>query len=264
MWNIIVQKFKEQKNSVLVYAGVLIGYILLMVSIFPSIKKMDIEELMKQMPEQFSKFFGEDGMAAYSTIEGYISVEFLSFFFILILAFYVGSTAGSAIAGQIEKRTIDFNLSQPISRTSALLSETLVALVYSTLIVLSCSIAMLLFGEIFSNPFKVNGLMAFFLIASLFIWAIYGIAIFLSSILRSKMAAMLLTFGITLFMYIFLSLTRMVDEIKELDKISIFYLYDPQKLLSTGEINWLYAFILFTIFACGLIGSLIIFNRKDL
>lgn len=264
MWNIILQKFKEQKTSVFIYAGALIGYILLMMSMFPSIKKMDIEAMMKDMPEQFVKFFGDEGMAAYSTIEGYLSMEFLSFFFILILTFYVGSTTGSAIAGQVEKRIIDFNLSQPISRTKMLLSETAVALIYSALIIVACSISMFIFGEIFSEPFKVRGLMAFSVIAILFMWAIYGIGIFLSSILRTKIAAMLITFGLTLFMYIFLSLTRMVDKLKDFDVISIFYLYDPQKLLKTGEINWLYASILAGIFLIGLLISLLIFNKKDL
>ena len=264
MINIIIQKFKEQKVSVFIYAGALIGYTLLMISMFPSIKKMDIEAMTKDMPEQFVKFFGDEGMASYNTIEGYISMEFLSFFFILIWTFYIGSAAGSAIAGQIEKRTIDFNLSQPVSRTKSLLAEGLVALIYSTLIIIACSLAMFLFGKIFDCPFKISGLAAFATIATLFMWSIFGIAIFLTSIFKSKSAVMLTTFGITLFMYVFLSLTRMVDKLKDYDKISIFYLYDPQKLLKSGEVNINHAAILLTIFAIGLISSIVIFNKKDL
>lgn len=264
MLNIIIQKFKEQRTSVSIYTGALIGYTLLMISMFPSIKKMDIEAMMKDMPEQFVKFFGDEGMASYNTIEGYISMEFLSFFFILILTFYIGSVAGSAIAGQIEKRTIDFNLSQPISRTKSLLAEGLVAIIYSALIIITCSLAMFLLGKIFDSHFKISGLIAFTAIATLFMWSIFGIAMFISSIFKSKSAVMLTTFGITLFMYIFLSLTRMVEKLKDYDKLSIFYLYDPQKLLKSGEINLSHAAILFAIFAIGLISSIVIFNKKDL
>lgn len=264
MLNIIIQKFKEQRTSVIIYASALIGYTFLMISMFPSIKKMDIEVMMKDMPEQFVKFFGDEGMASYNTIEGYISMEFLSFFFVLILTFYVASAAATAIAGQIEKRTIDFNLSQPVSRTKSLLSDTIVALIYSTAIITVCSIAMFLLGKAFDSEFKIDGLGAFTIIATLLLWAIYGIAILLSSLLKSKIAVMLITFGLTLFMYVFLSLTRMVDKLKDFDHLSIFYLYDPHKLLKSGDININHALILFGIFAIGLISSIVIFNKKDL
>lgn len=263
MINIIKQKFREHKNSVLIFILSIAGYALLMISLFPSLQKMDITTMMKQMPEEFAKFFGSDLTSAYTSIEGYLTMEFLGFFFILIISFYVGSAAGSAIAGQIEKRTMDFNLSQPISRTKIVLSESFVALFYSALIVATTSVAMFIFGKIFDISFKLDGLLAFTLIATLFMWAIYGIAILLSSILRSKISVMLLTFGFSLASYIFLSLTRMVDKIKDLDHFSIFYLYDPQKLLQTADIDWSQALILVSILLVGLTGSIIIFNKKD-
>ena len=264
MKNIIIQKFKEQKNSVFVYTGALIGYLLLMVSLFPSVKKIDMEALMKDFPQQFANFFGSSGLTNYNTIEGYLSMEFLSFFFILILTFYVGSAAGSAIAGQIEKRTIDFNLSQPVSRTKSVLAESLVALIYSTLIIIACSFSMWFLGKVFNSEFKISGLIAFTVIVTFFLWAIYGIAIFISSILKSKSTVMLATFGITLFFFIFLSLTRMVNKLKDFNKFSLFYLYNPEELLKNGDINIWHIVILLAILLVGLFGSLMIFNKKDI
>lgn len=263
MINIIKQRIKEQLRGVLIYAGALCAYALLMISLFPSIKKMDLEALTKSMPEEFTKFFGDSGMSAYNTIEGYISMEFLSFFFILIVSFYVSAAAGSAIAGQIEKRIADFNLSQPISRTRIILAESVVALIYSAKIIFSLSIAMLIFGKIFNAEFRPNGLLAFAVLATLFLWAIYGIAILFSSFLKSKLGVILSTVGITLFFYIFSSLTRIVEKLSNYDKFSLFYLYNPQKLLETGAINWIHAGILLGILIVGLAGSIIIFNKRD-
>ena len=263
MWNITKQRLKEQRNSVLIYLGAIIGYTFLMISLFPSMQKMDIESMLKEIPEDFSKFFGSDLASVYTTVEGYLSAEFLSFFFILIISFYIGSAAGSAIAGQIERKTMDFNLSQPISRIKIVISESIVALIYSALIVIVTSSAMLLFGKIFNAPFKFNGILVFTLLATFFIWAIYGIAIFLSSLLRSKISVMLLTFGIALASYVFLSLTRIVDKIKDFDHFSLFYLYDPQKLLQQAEINWNHLAVLALILILGLSSALAIFNKKD-
>jgi len=263
MINIIKQRLKEQRNSVIIYLLSLSGYALLMISMFPQMKKMDIDALIRSYPEEIAKFFGDSGMATYSTIEGFISMEFLSFFFMLILTFYIGSVAGTAIAGQIEKRTIDFNLSQPISRTKIILAETTTAVFYIALIVAATSLSILLFTKIFNIDLSFTGLMAFTFMAALFAFAHYGIALFFSSILRSKSTVMLLTVGISLGSYIFLSLTRLIEKLKDYADLSIYTLYDPEKLLKHGVINWHQVEILLAIFIVGLILSTIIFNKKD-
>ncbi len=263
MWNIAKRQFTEQRNSVLIYLASLFGYTLLMVSMFPTLKKMDIESLIQNYPKEIADFFSQSGMSSYSKIEGFLSMEFLSFFFILVIAFYIGSAAGSAIAGQIEKKTMDFNLSQPVSRTKIVLANAIVALLYSALIVNFTSFAIWFCCQAYNIEISTKGIAAFALFATVFIWSIYGIGVFFSSILRSKIGVSLLTVGITLASFIILSLTRIVDKLKDLENISIFKLYDPEKLLANGQINLQHILILLSIMILGLAGSLIIFNKKD-
>ena len=264
MINIIFQRLKEQYRSVLIYTAALIAYALLMISIFPTIQKMDLKALMASYPKELAKFFSSSGIETYSTIEGYMAMEYLSMFFVIIIVFYIGSAAGSAIAGTIEKRTMDFNLSQPVSRSKLVLAEAAVAVKYSALIVSLVSLSMFIFGQIFNTPFHAKGLVAFTVVAILFLWALYGIAIFLSSILRTKLSVVLLIFGFVMASFVFSSLTRIVEKIQHLDKISIFYLYSPEQLLKTGTVNWNQAGILFLIFVLGLSAAIVIFNRKDI
>jgi len=263
MINIIKRQFNEQKNSVLIYLISLIGYSLLMISMFPQMKKMDIEALIDSYPEEIAKFFGESGMASYGTIEGFLAMEFLSFFFILILMFYIGSAAGSVIAGQIEKKTIDFNLSQPISRTKIVLSNTIIIMFFSGALVTLISLSIWLLCQSYNIDISAKGLTAFTILATIFVWAFYGIAILLSSILRSKIGVTLLTVGFSLASYVFLSLSRVSDKLKDYDRFSIFYLYNPEEVLKTGNINWTHIAILASVFIIGLTGSIIIFNKKD-
>jgi ABC-type Na+ efflux pump permease subunit len=176
MINLVLQKFKEQRSSILYYALGLFGYTWLMIGMFPSMQKADMEQLTKSMPEEFMKFFGGDGFLAYSKIEGFLSLEYLGFFFILIIAFYIGSSAGSAIAGPIEKRTIDFELSQPISRIRYAFGSFILGLKASALLVIFNAFVIWALCEAYNININNKGIVAFVVTAVFFVWAIYGIA----------------------------------------------------------------------------------------
>lgn len=263
MLNIIFRKLSEQSRGVFYYLIGLFAYAWMMIGLFPSVAKVK-DDYTKAMPENMLKIFGAESAQSLTTIEGFVSLEYLSLFFILILAFFIGSSAGSAIAGQIEKKTIDFSLSQPISRVKLVLSEMVVTIIYLIFIVGLISLSMLALGQIYDVPFKNSGILAFSVIATAFLFSIYGIAIFLSSILKSKISVAGSTVMIVVAFYILTAMTKIVDKLKDFDKFSLFYLYNPQKLLETGQINYDHLIILLAITLIGILCSLLIFSRKDL
>ncbi len=260
MWNIILQKLKEQKNGVLYYILGLVLYVWMVMAIYPSISE-NIEEIVKAYPQDLLQFFGGTEM---STIEGFLTVEFLSLFFILIVLFYISSAAGSVISERIERKTMDFFLSQPISRSKIIFSETLVVLIYSLIIVVATSFSIWGFAKIYDISISTKGLLAFSVVATFILWAIYGIAICFSSFMKSKIATVFSTFFIIFAMYIFFAMTEMVEKLKDYDKFSIFYLYKPQELLTNAELNLSHIGILLLIFVIGLGASILIFNKRDI
>lgn len=264
MITIIKRKFIDQKLSLLYYYGGLLAYSWMMIALFPSMKSADLGAIYGQFPKEFLKFFGANGIENLSTIEGFLSMEFLSLFFILIIAFYIGSSAGSTIAGSIEKKTMDFQLSQPISRTKLVLAETLVGLFNTFLLVASTVLSIYVLAKAYNVSINNHGLLTFLLVATIFLWSFYGIAILISSVLRSKIAVAALTVGIIMGLYIFNAMTRMVDSIKVFEKYTLFNMYDPQKLLTTASINWNQIIVLLFILLAGTISSIIIFNKRDI
>lgn len=264
MYNIFIQKIKEQYLGVIYYAAGLLAYTWLMIGMFPSMKTFDIESYLKQMPESMTKFFGGDLGMQYSKIEGFLSVEYLSIFFVFIVLFYVGSSVGGAIAGGRERKTLDFDLSQPISRSKYALAQFIITIKFTILLVLFNAFAIWILCKGYHIAIKNNGLLAFALLASCFFLAMIGIAALLSSISKTKIAVILVTVFFSLGSYILLSLTNIFDKIKDLKYISIYYLYNPQKTLETGNIDWWQITILLLIFLVGIISSLVIFNRKDI
>lgn len=261
MLNIIIQRLKEQRDGVIYYILGLLLYVWMIMAIFPSISKMDnFDKFIKVYPEDLMKFFGGTEM---NTIEGFLSMELLNFFFVLIVLFYIGAAAASIISGKIEKKTMDFFLSQPISRTRIIISETIVVLFYSMILVVATSFSIWGFARIYDVEISGEGLLVFSIVATFLLWAIYGLAILLSSFMKTKIATIFGTFFIVFAMYIFYAMTEIVDKLKDYDKFSIFYLYKPQELLVDAEINWSQIGILFLIFIVGLGLSIVIFNKRD-
>jgi len=255
------QSFKEQFISIIYYYIGLLGYTWMMVGFFPLIESIK-GVYLEQMPETFLKFFGGD-MLSMTNFEGFISIEFLALFFILIVSFYVASSAGSIIAGAIEKKTMDFNLSQPFSRNSLVLSESLVTMLYTGLLVSLTTLSIFILCNLYKISISPNGLLAFALTATVFLWSIYGIAIFLSSILKSKITVAAVTVSLVMGFYVFTAMTAIVDKLKDFARFSLFYNYNPQKLLESGQPNWHQLEIWAIILLVGILGSLFIFNRKD-
>ncbi|HOX41141.1 MAG TPA: ABC transporter permease subunit [bacterium] len=265
MINIILRKFRDQWRSIIYYLIGLIGYAWMIIGLYPTMEKANFDEIIKNYPEEMLEFFGGEGAAAsFSTIEGFLSLEFLSLFFILISIFYVASAAGSSIAGAIEKKTLDFQLAQPVSRTKLLLAETILGLIVTAGIVKVTTLAMWLLATAYDTEIKRDGLIAFALTATLLLWAFYGIALFLSSFIRSRLVVITATVFIMMGFYVFTSMTQIIDKLASYDRLSIFFLYKPDELLRSGNINENHLLVLAAITLTGIIGSLIVFNRRDI
>lgn len=262
MKSIIIKNFKKQTLGLIYYFSGLFFFAWMIIAFFPSVKSVK-GAYLESMPEQFLKFFGGE-MSSMTTLEGFLSIEFLSLFFVLIIAFYVGSTAGSTMAGAIEKRTIDFQLSQPITRSRFVLGETIVGLIGTAILVAATVISIFVLSRAYDEPLNSKGLATFTLVATIFLWAFYGLALFFSSVMKNKISVAALTVSTLMALYVFDAMTRIVDKLSAYDKFSLFRIYNPENILKNGEINWTHLAILLSVLIVGTFSSLAIFNRKDL
>ena len=265
MWNIVKRKLKEQRKSVMYYAIGLFAYAWMIIAIFPLFAEdMMMEEYLAVMPDELLALLGVEDITAMSTIEGFLTLEYLAIFFVLIVTFFVASSAGSTIAGAIEKKTIDFQLSQPISRIRLLLSEAFVAVIYTIGLVAFNSLAMIVLSQFHGVDLSTKGVLAFTVLASGLMISIYGIAIFLSSILKSRTTVMTTTIFLILGMHIFQSMTMFVDRLKDFESATLFYMYNPEEILKTAQLDLNHILIFLLIFFVGLISSMVIFQKKDI
>ncbi len=264
MLNVIRRKLKEQSRTAMFYAIGLFAYAWMIIAIFPMMEEFDFEMYIESFPEEMMTLLGAGDIEAMNTIEGFLAIEYLAIFFILILTFFVASSAGTTIAGAIEKKTIDFQLSQPISRIKMLLSEAIVTIIYTIGLVVFNSVVMILLGKLHNVDISLKGVLAFTILATGMMLSIYGISILLSSIMKSRAVVMTSTIFLILAMHIFQSLTMIVDKLQDFEQTTLFYMYKPEVVLSTGDIDHNHILVFFLVFTVGLLSSIIIFNKKEI
>jgi len=258
----------EKKFILLILSGV-IG--LLSYFIVYMIENMDlaaIEEIMAMWPEDMLEFFGD--VESFTNPYGFWTLELLSFLW-LYAGVYIVYMASTLLTREVEEKTIDLSLSKPITRFNFLGSK--IAFLYIFIAVAIAFFFLITMGGMASSSvFQDEGLLfdrlwLTYIIVVLYLGALAMFAKFFSTIFLSGRKAMAL--GIfTLFLMFFLGQFYMyMDEaVQDIKYVSVFYYFNPADYIVHGDIE-LFArdiIVLGSFNAALVIGSLLIFNKKDI
>ena len=114
--NIFLKSLRDQRKSLLYWGIGLIAMAVIMAFVYPTIKNMpSINQYLSELPESVKEMFGL-GIIDYGTPTGYFGTELFSFMVpLLLLVFGIGFGA-NAIAGDEEKGTLGFLLTNPVPR----------------------------------------------------------------------------------------------------------------------------------------------------
>jgi ABC-2 type transport system permease protein len=114
--NVFLKTLRDQRRSLLYWGIGLIAMAVIMALVYPTIKSMpSINQYLNELPEGVKEMFGA-GIMDYSSPTGYFGTELFSFMVpLLLLVFGIGFGA-NAIAGDEEKGTLGFLLTNPVPR----------------------------------------------------------------------------------------------------------------------------------------------------
>jgi ABC-2 type transport system permease protein len=188
-------------------------------------------------------------------------------FVLLIFSIWAIARGSIAVAGEIEKGTMDLVLSRPVQRSAFLASQVLTAVLGLTLMA-SAMVAGNLIGSHYHtliDPATVSTLAKPALNLVVFGWAIFGYTFVLSTLDIARWRPNLIGSVATLAGFIALVLANIPQlELGWLAKVSIFKAYDPVEVVVKGES------LAFNVGVLGLIGLIgvglgfVIFARRDL
>ncbi len=267
MISLIKRAILDRKYQILIYSVASVGFLEMYIALFPSIQKQaqQMSKLLDTYPESFWKAFNIDkATLTFDKLGPFLGMEQFNFVWPILAIVLMISFANYSLANEVEKGTIEFLLSQPISRLkmffSRYISGIINLLVFSVLSILTI-IPLAAFHGI---KIETNGVLALFLLSFFFVLAVYGIAILASAYFSEKGKASSLTAGILILMFVVNIVAGLKENLNDLKYFSFFYYYNPTLAMDKGQfISG--AIIVFT--GVALITTLLAalwFNKRDI
>lgn len=261
----IGRAIKDRRWSLLAYCAGGLLLILMYSSLFPSIKDQSaaFQQAFKGLPEGVSKAFGISD-SIYTQFSSYLGVEMFSITWPLIALIMVISWAGNAIAGEAERRTLGLVLSAPLSRTSIYWAKYLAGLIAFGNFVVVSLLSIFPIAAAFNISVNAWSLEKLIILAGLFGWAAYAIAMLLSAVFSERGKVYGLMAVVYLLMYVANVVANLKDNLGWVKYVSFFYYFKYVDVLHGDSLSALsLAVYLTTIAACSILGWQI-FKRKDL
>jgi ABC-2 type transport system permease protein len=261
MFNKIVS---ERWRGTLIYALGILGYLLMIVAVYPTFKKILTakSELLKNYPKQLLQFFGVKSLDA-SSFNNYITIELLGLIWIVIMAAFVIAWTRAMISGEIHDGTMELLLAQPVARWQVLTSEGLGLLVGIVALSVVTVVGSMAFGAAFGAKISFTGFAVFLPLGICLSLAIGGYSLLLSALLDDPRRAVMASAGLTLLFYLIHfggTYSKVIDKI---DWFGIFHYYNPLSVLDRGVVPVKSVLLLLAFAAVGFGASLWVFQRKD-
>lgn len=227
-----VLKFEIQRNikSILIFAGVIGGFILLMSSIFEPAFFAEYNDIMSTISPEVLELIG--GIVDMSTFEGFFNLYIFEFAW-MWYGLYIILIVAQDIPEELEKKTIDLVLSKPVKRWEFVvgkqlrhLTTILTVLVFSVIFTL---FAILINPNILAAEVDIGGFLLCFVWLGVLLFAIESTVVLISTILDRKRSTAV---GFALVMGLwFLSAYSGSIPIENIEYISFFNYFDPRSIL---------------------------------
>lgn len=267
MWGVFTRILKDKKTSLIAYTVGALATVEMYIALFPAIRDQaeQLNKLLEAYPKGLMEAFGFNGTEAlFSRVESYMSTEYFSFFWpIMVITMMIGF-ANIMIVGEIERGTIELTLAQPISRIKLFFVRYIAGIFYFFIFNFISIFAMIPFAKLHNISYQVENYFTVFGISFLFGMTIFSMAAFFSAVFSEKGKAMGLSAAILLSMYVANIVASLKDGLKNIRYASVFYYFNPSTVFGNNEIvkYSIPVFIAAIIILTGM--AAFWFNRRDI
>lgn len=229
--------FKQSRKKVSAISAGVFLYEGLLTWVYPIVaKNAAVTEIAESFPSAVKTVFGVSENARTDTFEGFISAQFLSRIWVMIMAVYGIETANALLAKMVDDGSMGYLLSTPVSR-SEILSTQAVVLIGTNAILVTATIVGLYFGT-FCSAIKINHwqYFRFGLLGIAFFSVIELYSLFFSTWFAEEERALIYAAGLTLTFYGLDIAGGLSDKLSRLKDVSLFRWFQPQEVLE-GTVN---------------------------
>ena len=258
------RELKINLKSFIVWEAIILGLLLVVYLVYPSIANSEniklMDEMIKIFPEEVIKMFNMD-IATMDTAFGWLKSEGFVMI-LLIIGCYSGILGSTILSKEESDKTIEYLNSLPVKRSNIVMSKVISGVTYIIFMVLSIGIFNFIGLELSGDFDKLEFLMLS--ISPLFAAIpLFFISMFISTLLKSKKVVGI-GLGIAMISYVLNTLSGLSSNIEFLKYFSVFTLSDIRNIILNDSMNGIMIIISLIISIVFLIGIIYKYNRKEL
>lgn len=255
---------KLQGKKALNYAIGLTLYNLLLIGVYPSISQSTaVTELSVNLPNSVKHIFGIASSSGLDCFESYVSTQCFGRVWILVMGIYTITMADELIAKLVDQGAMAYLLSSPVGRLEVLTTQA--AVLASGLALLTSLTVLGICGEmiVFNIPFAGWSYFHLGVLNFALFLTVGSYSLLFSTLFNNEGQAILTASSLTFLGYALDVISGLNDQFSWLQKLTIFGLVRPQKVLE-GEVptDQALGFLGFSALALTLAGYF--FGKKDL
>jgi len=258
---ITIQTIKDYWKSTLILTLLFSGMAALYAGMYPAFEDIMIDMGQSGALDPFAFIPGYQDMASYI---GFLNIEMYQIFWVLILGLIIGFLAAASIAKEIESKTIDILMSNPVSRKQIIFEKFLGMLPMVLIINFIAMFTIMLITIGIGEELDFTHLILTHLISLPYFFSIVAIGLLISTIFNEKMKASVVMMAIVVAMFIFDSIAEMIPDYKTLGLISLKHYFKPYDALKLGEIDLMGNLVLIAVAVIALIIAMFYFEWKDI
>lgn len=254
--------------SLAVLAVFLLGFEWMFVAIWPSMGgQAGIGSLLEAMSSQMKAFLKTQGSGvSLLALDGFLAMGYYHPLAIVVPAAFAIASGASAVAGEIERRTILLLLARPIPRYHIIIGKAAVTAL-GLAVLMAAGVAGTAIGlwtiDVGEKPdlvrylwVGVNGFALYLAVASY--------SYLLSALLDDSGRTVSLATAITVVFFLFDFIADLWDVVQWLAPFSIFDYYNPAGIVGAGGLAWGDMGVLLGVSVICFVASLVIFQRRDI
>jgi ABC-2 type transport system permease protein len=263
-YNMLARSFRDRRISLAIYCLGVAAYSLMIIAIWPSMQGNleTLEQLWENYPEGLKAAFGAD--VVITSFDGFLTLEYFSLMWIIIVAPFAISVSTAAFSGEIEKGTMELLLSQPISRRLIAFSRMAFLELGLLLIVFATMIPVVIGTPLVDEDIKFAGILSLGLLGFILFLCIGSIGLLFSCLMSDRGRAIFLVVGVLIFSYALDILAQFSDTVEKVHFLSLFDYYDPFRYIHNADVAWGDLAVLGGIMIVADVLATVIFRRRDI
>jgi ABC-2 type transport system permease protein len=259
-FRITIQTIYDHWKPTLIITLLFSAMFAMFAGMYPEFSDMLVDMQESGSWEQFTFIPGIEDMASYI---GFLNMEMYQIFWVLILGLIIAFISASLISKEIEGKTFDLLMSNPVSRKQIIFEKFLGLIPMILIINLGAMLTVIAVTIAINEELNFYYLFLTHILSIFYFMAIISLGLLISAIFDEKMKASIITMAIIVGMFVLNSIAHMISTYDYIGYFSLNNYYRPYESLRFGEVyvEGLIVLIVFTIVTLAI--TLIYFEHKD-